>query len=101
MTTIEISGNIAEVKQRLDELALPADTCFQVTITEQADENTAARRRFDAEFANAPRRNGIIVLPYTNGENPLTVERIKELLYRGDMEDGLGKNWEAILEQTC
>ena len=82
---IQLSGNISDVKRQIEEYVIPADMQLQVTIikkneiSHQEDENAAMFRHYEAEFADAPRVNGIIVLPYTQGDDPLTMERIKEL----------------------
>jgi len=62
----------------LNERIQPTPLPQRKEIAELEDENTAMFQRYEAEFTDAPRVNGIIVLPYTQGE-PLTLERIKEL----------------------
>ena len=86
-----LEGTFAEVQQRLSALPLKPDTQLRVLISE-AD----AKNAFITE--NLDRRDpltGLLMLP---APGLTTLEEVRDALYKADMEDGLGENWERILQ---
>ena|SRR5579862_9453479 len=92
METQVIEGTFSEVQHKLNELHLNPKTHLRVIVTEVEDASTPE----ESLVAIAPRRNGLILLP---ARGLTTTEEVKEALYRADMEDALGDNWEEKLAQ--
>ena len=76
METQVIEGTLAEVQQRLSALPLKPDTRLRVIVSEPEKLNAPE----EALFADAQRRNGLILVPTKSPERPVTVELVKELM---------------------
>ena len=102
MTTIQLTGKPAEVREQFAELTLPEDALICLTVDELTpemqvkQENAEMMRKYDEEFAHYPRVNGIIQVPSSIS---LTPDEVKEMLCRMEMEEVLGENWDEVAEQ--
>jgi len=102
MTPIQLSGKPAEVRKQFESLSLPEDAEICLTVAEMTpemkakQENAEMMRRMEEKYADFPRVNGRleIALPELT-----TLEQVQEALYRSEMEDDLGENWEEVLKQ--
>ncbi|GEM_PF-5124008 len=102
MTPIQLSGKPAEVLKQFESLSLPEDAEICLTVAEMTpemkakQENAEMMRRMEEKYADFPRVNGRleIALPELT-----TLEQVQEALYRSEMEDDLGENWEEVLKQ--
>lgn len=86
METQILEGTFTEVQRRLSILPLRPETYLRIIVTETEKSTTLEER-----FANAPRRNGLIL---QDAPGLTTTEEVKEALYRAELEDVLGENWE-------
>ena len=93
METQVLEGTFAEVKIKLNTLPMKPETKMRVIITDMG--KTPSRE--EVFFANAPRRNGLIM---SSASGLTTTEEVNEALYRADMEDGLGEDWEQIIQTS-
>jgi len=102
MTPIQLSGTPAAVRKQFEELSLPEDAQICLTVAEMTpemkakQENAERKRRYDEEFAEYRDSDGIIRIPSTD---TLTPEQVNELMYRLEMEEVLGENWEEVAKQ--
>ncbi len=102
MTPIQLSGKPAEVLKQFESLSLPEDAEICLTVAEMTpemkakQENAERKRRYDEEFAEYRDSDGIIRMPSTD---TLTPEQVNELMYRLEMEEVLGENWEEVAKQ--
>ncbi len=80
-----IEGTLAEAVERLRTLPVPPETPLRVSVKEMPTDgglkspDDAPESPPEAYFANAQRRNGVIVLPLEYQGRPLTTEIVKQL----------------------
>ena len=102
MTTIQLTGKPAEVRRQFAELTLPEDAQICLTVDELTPqkkaqlENAEMMRKYDEEFAQYRGDDGVVRIPNSEAA---TLEQVRELIYRSEMEDDLGENWEEVLKQ--
>lgn len=70
-----LEGTLEEVQRQLSALPLTPETHLHVVVTE-AETSSSTEEAF---FANAPRRNGLILVPTKDSERQVTVELVKAL----------------------
>lgn len=70
-----IEGTFAEVQRQLSALPLKPETRLRVVVSDAELGKTPE----EALFANARRRNGLILVPTKSSKRPVTVELVKEL----------------------
>ena len=70
-----LEGTFQEVQRRLSVLPLKPEAHLRIIVTETEKPSTPE----ELFFANAPRRNGLILVPTKEPEFPVTVELVKEL----------------------
>ena len=70
-----LEGTFAEVQQRLSALPLKPEARLRIIVTEP---DTLPSPE-EALFANAPRRNGLILIPTREATIPVTLELVKAL----------------------
>ena len=75
METQILEGTFAEVQRRLSSLPLKPETKLRVVVT-GAESSMSPEAIF---FANAKRRNGIILVPTKDTKRQVTVELVKSL----------------------
>lgn len=102
MTPIQLVGKPAEVRKQFDDLALPEDKNICLTVAEETREQEGQRkhdewmREMEAKYANHPRHNGVLLFSMPG---PSTPDEVAEALYRMDMEEAFGENWEEVAKQ--
>ena len=87
MKTQVIEGTFEDVQRIFCSLPLQPEVRLHLTITE--DENAPIQKACspdDSFLANAPRRNGMILLPEREISEPITLELIERLLDKEDEE---------------
>ena len=87
METQILEGTFTEVQRRLSALPLKPEARLRVIVTEPGKPSTPE----EALFANTPRRNGLFLVPIPG---LTTVEEVNEALFRAEMEEVLGEDWE-------
>ncbi len=75
MDTQILEGTFAEVQRRLSALPLKAEARLRITVTQTEKPSSPE----EVLFANAPRRNGLILVPTKSSERLVTLELVKEL----------------------
>lgn len=75
METQVIEGTLAEVQQRLSALPVKPEERLRVVVSEPETRHTPE----EALFADAGRRNGLILVPTKSPKRPVTLELVTEL----------------------
>ena len=75
MMTQVLEGTLADIQRELDALELRPDTFLHVEISESNPPSETGR----IDFANASRRNGIILIPRRPESRPVTIDLVDEL----------------------
>ncbi len=76
METQILEGTFEEVRQRFSALPLQPKTPLRLIVTES---NAPSISEEEEILANAPRRNGVILVPTKRPDITVTVEMVKEL----------------------
>ena len=75
METQVLEGTFEDVRQRFNTLPLLPKTQLRVVVMEPSDSAVSEEEM----LANAPRRNGVILVPTKQPNITVTVEMVKEL----------------------